>query len=105
MHIEIIFRRKKYKWLFKYATRYSPLLQIKVRVTYNFFYLSEWQRSKGRAKERYYLTELCGGRCSHTLLGTTRENNMGISMKIKVNIPVDLTITLRTKNSSNRRHQ
>lgn len=36
-----------------------------------------------------------GGRLSHTFLGTTGEDIMAISMKIKMNIPVDLRIPLQ----------
>lgn len=33
-----------------------------------------------------------GGRLSHVLLGTTAECNMGTSMKIKMSMPLNLTI-------------
>lgn len=58
------------------------------------FHLLEWQRSKCWSKGRYCLIKLWGGRFSHTFLWTTGEANMGVSMKIKMNMPVDLRIPL-----------
>lgn len=69
-----------------------------------FFTCQDDKDQKVDEKREYCLTEICGGRHSHALLGATRESNMGNAMKIIINIPVDLTI-IRTKKLSNRRHQ
>ena len=98
MNIEIIWKSNFTGKNMKYTNdclrmQIDTHLYCKLKLEWHItFHLLEWQRSKCWSKGRYCLIKLWGGRFSHTFLWTTGEANMGVSMKIKMNMPVDLRI-------------